>query len=62
MLATHPVAGLLDEDLQKIVCVMHDRGTERLYCGETRQNIEKGKKFVVDYLVENHKVTRGDAQ
>ena len=62
VLATHPVAGLLDEDLQKIVRVMHDRGTERLYRGETRQNIEKGKKFVVDYLVENHKVTRGDAQ
>jgi hypothetical protein len=62
VLATHHVAGLLDEDLQKIVRVMHDRGTERLYRGETRQNIEKGKKFVVDYLVENHKVTRGDAQ
>jgi hypothetical protein len=62
VLATHHVAGLLDEDLQKIVRIMHDRGTERLYHGDIRRNIEKGKKFVEDYLVENHKVTRGDAQ
>jgi hypothetical protein len=62
VLATRPVAGLLDEDLQKIVRVMHDRGTKHLYHGETRQNIKEGKKYVEDYLVENHGVTRGDAQ
>jgi len=62
VLATHPVAGLLDKDLQEIVRVMHNRGTKCLYQGETRQNIEEGKKFVEDYLVENHGVTRGDAQ
>ena len=62
VLATRPVAGLLDEDLQKIVRVMHDRGTKHLYHGETRQNIKEGKKYVEDYLVENHRVTRGDAQ
>ena len=56
------MAGLLDKDLQKIVHVMHDRGTECLYHRDTRWNIEKGKKFVEDYLVENHKVTQGDAQ
>ena len=64
VLATRPVAGLSDKDLQEIVRVMHDRGTKLLYNGngETRQNIEEGKKFVENYLVENHRVTRGDAQ
>jgi hypothetical protein len=63
VLATRPVAGLSDKDLQDIVRLMHDRGTaECLYNGETRQNIEEGKKFVENYLVENHRVIRGDAQ
>jgi hypothetical protein len=57
-----PVVGLSDTELQDIVRAMHDRGTKCLYNTETRQNIEEGKKFVENCLVENHKVLRGDAQ
>jgi hypothetical protein len=56
------VVGLSDTELQDIVRAMHNRGTKCLYKAETRQNIEEGKKFVENCLVENHKVFRGDAQ
>lgn len=55
------MARLLDTDLKDIAHVMHDRGTKFLR-EETRVNIEEGKKFVVNYLVEHNDISKDDAQ
>ena len=60
VLVSSPVARLSDINLRDIVHVMYDRGTKCLY-KETRANIEEGKKFVENYLVENHDVPKDDA-
>ncbi|KAG2125162.1 hypothetical protein DEU56DRAFT_916666 [Suillus clintonianus] len=55
------VAMLLDTDLRDIAHVMHDRGTKSL-CEETRANVEEGKKFVENYLVEHHDIPEADTR